>query len=328
MRAENIKKTIMDFYNSTKRPVVVTGSPGGGKTSIVEQVADDLGIEYIHKHMPTMLVEDFGIPYPSKDGDSFNYRLPDWFPTDPEWRGILCLDDRGQCGNDLQKVIANIQQARELHGFSLSDGCMVVSTSNRQEDKSGVNRTLLHLADRETELQLDTMLDDWCRWAIDNGVKAELISFLRFRSDLLHDFDPQRPKNATPRSWVEGVSNILGIVSPEVEYECFKGAVGEGPAAEFVGYMKIWRKLPNIDNILLHPDRVEVPTDPATLYAISGSLADRANDGNFSKCITYFNRMPPEFGVLGVSYATRKNPDLASTQAFTQWAVENQEVLF
>jgi hypothetical protein len=121
---------------------------------------------------------------------------------------------------------------------------------------------------------------------------------------------------------------VLGIVSPEAEYECFKGAVGEGPAAEFVGYMKIWRKLPNIDNILLHPDKVEVPTDPATLYAISGSLADRANDGNFSKCITYFDRMPPEFGVLGVSYATRKNPELASTQAFTQWAVANQEVLF
>jgi len=121
---------------------------------------------------------------------------------------------------------------------------------------------------------------------------------------------------------------VLGIVSPEAEYECFKGAVGEGPAAEFVGYMKIWRKLPNIDNILLNPGKVEVPTDPATLYAISGSLADRANDGNFSKIITYLNRMPPEFGVLGVSYATRKNPELASTQAFTAWAVENQEVLF
>ena len=58
------------------------------------------------------------------------------------------------------------------------------------------------------------------------------------------------------------------------------------------------------------------------------SLARSANDGNFSKIITYFNRMPPEFGVLGVSYATRKNPKLASTQAFTAWAVENQEVLF
>jgi len=327
MRAELLASTLVDLWQ-IKRPVVVTGPPGGGKTSIVKQVADKLGVGYIHKHMPTMLVEDFGIPYPSKDGESFDYKLPEWFPVDPEWEGVLCLDDRGQCGPDLQKVCANIEQERELHGFKMSPGCMVISTSNRQEDRAGANRVLTHLADRETELPLDTMLDDWCKWAIDEDVKPELISFLRFRSDLLHNFDPQRPKNATPRSWVEGVSAVLGVVSPETEYECFKGAVGEGPAAEFVGYMKIWRKLPNIDNILLNPGKVEVPTDPATLYAISGSLADRANDGNFSKIITYFNRMPPEFGVLGVSYATRKNPKLASTQAFTAWAVENQEVLF
>jgi len=330
MRAELVAQTLVDLW-PIKRPVYITGAPGGGKTSIVKQVAEKLGVRHIHKHMPTMLVEDFGIPFPSQDSQTFDYRLPEWFPkeaTDPDFEGIICLDDRGQCGPDLQKVAANIMQERELHGASISRGTMIVSTGNRQQDRAGANRVLTHLADRETEIELDTMLDDWCKWAIDEGIRPELISFLRFRSDLLHDFDPQRPKNPTPRSWTEGVSAILGTVSPEAEYECFKGAVGEGAAAEFVGYMKIWRKLPNIDNILLHPDTVEVPTDPATLYAISGSLADRANNGNFSKCITYFDRMPPEFSVLGVSYATRKDPSLASTKAFTQWASGVQGILF
>ena len=278
-----------------------------------------------------MLVEDFGIPFPSADSNTFDYRLPEWFPreaTDPEFEGILCFDDRSQASADLQKVIANIQQARELHGAGISKGCMIISTGNRQEDKAGANRVLTHLADRETELELDTMLDDWCKWAIDHGVRPEVVSFLRFRAGLLHEFDPQRPKNPTPRSWVEGVSAVLGVVPAEAEFECFKGAVGEGAAAEFVGYMKIFRNLPNPDAILLNPDRHEVPTDPATLYALSGSLAERANNGNFSKVITYFNRMPPEFGVLGVSYATRKDAKLASTQAFTDWAVANQDVLF
>ncbi len=327
MRAELVAQTIKDLY-AIKRPVTITGAPGGGKTSIVQQVAKDLGIEYIHKHMPTMLVEDFGVPYPDDKGESFNYRLPDWFPRDPEMKAILCFDDRNQCGADLQKVLANIEQERELHGYKLPDGVMIVSTGNRVEDRAGANRVLSHLADRETELELDTMLDDWCRWAIDEGVKPEVISFIRFRANLLHDFDPQRPKNPTPRSWTEGVSAILGAVAPEVEYECFKGAVGEGAAAEFVGFMKICRKLPNVDNILMNPDKGEVPTDPATLYALSGSIAARASDANFDRVITYCNRMPPEFGVLAVSYATRKNPDLASTQAFTNWAVANQYVLF
>jgi len=38
--------------------------------------------------------------------------------------------------------------------------------------------------------------------------------------------------------------------------------------------------------------------------------------------------MPPEFSVLSVSYAARKKPELASTQAFTKWAINHQDVLF
>ncbi len=322
-----MKQVLIDLWK-IKRPSCLIGPPGGGKTSVVQQVAEELGVEYIHKHMPSMLVEDFGILFPKDKSDKLGYRLPDWFPTDPDLEAILCFDDRNQSNADLQKVMANIQQERELHGHKLPDGVMIVSTGNRVEDRAGANRVLSHLSDRETEIEFNTHLDDWCKYAIDINVKAEVISFIRFRSGLLHDFDPQRSKNPTPRSWVQGVSDVLGVVAPEAEFDCFKGAVGEGPAAEFVGYMKIYRGLPNPDNILLHPDTSAVPTDPATLYALSGSLAERASNSNFERMVTYFNRMPPEFGVLGVSYATRKDADLATTQAFTNWAVANQDVLF
>ena len=60
-----------------------------------------------------------------------------------------------------------------------------------------------------------------------------------FRSALLHDFDPQRDVNPSPRSWVEGVSDTIGIVPSEAEYETFKGAVGEGCAAEFTGFLRL-----------------------------------------------------------------------------------------
>jgi hypothetical protein len=92
--------------------------------------------------------------------------------------------------------------------------------------------------------------------------------------------------------------------------------------------MRVWRKLPNIDALLLNPTSGDVPTDPATLYAISGSIADRATENNFDRVCTYAGRMPKEFSVLTVSYACRKNPDLANTQAFVKWSLEHQDVLF
>jgi len=330
MRASLMKDTVKALYPQ-QRTLCIEGSPGGGKTTIVHQVAKELGVECRELHMPTMLVEDFGILYPDKaDGDVLTYRLPEWFPVKGEApdEGILLFDDRNQAGADLQKVLANICQARTLHGHKLPDGWQVVSTGNRQSDRAGANRVLSHLRNRETVVDLDTHLDDWCSWAIENNVRTEVVSFIRFRPNLLHDFDAQRDQNATPRSWVEGVSDVLGVVPPEAEYECFKGAVGEGAAAEFLGFVRIYRKLPNPDNIVLNPATAEVPTDPATLYALSGALAERATETNLGAICTYVERMPPEFSVLSISYATRKNPELASTKAFTTWAVKHQDILF
>ena len=330
MRATLLKDTIKRLF-PTKRTICIEGSPGGGKTTIVQQVAKELGVGYIEKHMPTMLVEDFGILYPNGD-DMLHYKLPDWFPyegrTDIPDEGILCFDDRNQASADLQKVLANICQARNLHGKPMKKGWMVVSTGNRQADRAGANRVLSHLRNRETVYELETHLDDWRGWAIDNNVQPVVISFIGFRTALLHDFDPQRDVNPSPRAWVEGVSDMIGIVPTEAEFETFKGAVGEGCAAEFSGFLKIERKLPNPDTIIQSPMSVAVPDDPATCYSLTGALGERATTENFGNIVKFAERMSPEFSVLCVSYASRKNPDLASHEAFTKWAINHQDVLF
>jgi hypothetical protein len=328
MRATLLKETIKSLF-PIQRTVCIEGSPGGGKTTIVHQVAEELGVPCVERHMPTMLVEDFGILFP--DGESkLHYKLPDWFPVkgkSPD-KGILLFDDRNQANADLQKVLANICQARTLHGTPMPDGWQVISTGNRQADRAGANRVLGHLRNRETVYELDTHLDDWTQWAIDNDVKPELVSFIRFRPALLHDYDPQRDQNATPRSWVEGVSDVLGQVPADAEFDSFKGAVGEGAAAEFVGFLRIFRKLPNPDAVLMNPTTAAVPTDPATLYALSGAIAERATENNFERVCTYAERMPADFSVLTVSYASRKKPELANTQAFSKWVINHQDVLF
>lgn len=325
-------------HHSIQRSLCIEGSPGCGKTEIVRQCAASLGIPIIERHLPTMLVEDFGILFPN-GGETLKYRLPDWFPRverDGE-EGILLFDDRNQGSSDLQKVLANIVQARTLHGHRLPPKWSVMSTGNRQEDRAGSNKVLSHLRNRETVVTLDVQLDDWVKWALENGVSPILTSFISYRPALLNNFDPspQVKQNATPRSWVEGVNApLMNFTLPEhVMHEVFTGAVGEGPASEFVAFRQIVQDLPDIDEVLRNPETAEVPTETSVLFAMVGSLAAHVDDETVNGLLTYVKRLPDEFNILTVR-STINAPgkekmltDGAGAEAFTQWLLDYGEHL-
>lgn len=316
------------IWNTNKRAVRLIGPPGIGKTCVVKDFANTIGAHYQHLHGPTKQVEDFGVLNMFTDGIKFDYKMPEWWPTDPEQAVVICLDDSSQMGADLQKVEANIKQERELHGHKLHDNVMIVATGNRVEDRAGVQRQLSHNANRETQINLEVSLNDWSRWAVDNRVPTELVSFMQFRPDLLHDFNPDRSVNATPRSWVDGVAPFIGRCPQGTEYEVYAGAVGEGPGGEFTAFLQIWRELPNPDAVLLDPEGYAVPEKPATRYALCGALAEKATSANLDRFVTATGRLPKEFSVLAMSLATRRDNTLTHTKAFSKWAVDHQDVLY
>ena len=318
--------TTLNTFHKLNRPVMIEGSPGLGKTQIVAQSAKDMGIAFYHFHAPTMQPEDFAIPAPNASRTAIDFLINSRFPvegSDHPDEGRILIDEAPQGDNSIQKTIANLVQEREIYGRKLKPGWSIAMTGNRSQDRAGANRILSHLRNRVTTLEFEASLDDWCNWALDHDVRPELISFVRFKPGLLNDFDPQRDINPTPRAWAEGVSPIIDNVPAEAEFEVIKGAVGEGAAAEFVGFLKIARKLPNIDVLLMQPDKADVPTEPSVRYAIAGAIAHRASEDNFDRVMTYARRLPPDFTVLTVLDSIRKCPDVQNTKAFTDWAIKD-----
>jgi hypothetical protein len=351
MKASVLAKTLPSLIQN-KASVYIKGAPGGGKTSIIQQVAQSLGWDgtrtdvhpdpssqtfgYIEVTVPTKLVEDFGVPNMLSTEVSFGYKMPEWFPyeghpTYPK-AGIINFDDRGQAVAELQKVIANIQQARNLHGRPLMDGWSIVATGNRTQDRAGATRTLGHLADREIDITLDSNLDDSCAWALANNIHPAIVAYWRFKPAALHNYDPSRDKNPTPRGWCDrkdGITAIIGNVPPEAELECFTGRIGEGDAIEFKSFMDMYRKLPNPDAVMMTPDTHEVPTEGSVLYALSGALARRASDTNFARFMKFVTRMPPEFTVLAIKDAITLKPSVAATPEFVAWSsTAGADILF
>lgn len=325
MKPSELKALISSrFKANIKRPLYITSSPGLGKTQIAAQAARELDIGFKALHGPTLLPEDYGFPVvnPTKTDVDFIVSRKK-FPligTDCPENGIFLIDELPQADNSIQKILANLVQEREIHGQYLKPGWSVIATGNRTTDRAGANRLLSHLKNRVTEVELEAHLDDWCQWALDNEIKMEVVSFLRFRPDLLSEFDPQRETSPTPRGWCEGVSAALGVISSNLEFPVFKGDVGEGAAAEFLAFLQIFRELPNPDEIVMNPSTVPVPDKPATLYALCGALANKVTEVNFGRIMVYISRMSPEFSVLFVRDAIRRKPAIQNSKEFIKWA--------
>lgn len=147
-----------------------------------------------------------------------------------------------------------------------------------------------------------------------------------FQAGLSH-FDRDAEAFPSPRTWAF-VSNILKRnPDPNVEHHLIAGTVGTGAATEFTGFLQTFRNLPNIDAILMNPDKEPVPSDACAQYAVAGALSYAATASNFDRAYTYLKRMPKEFTVFSVRDALLRTPDVQHTPAFTQWAIEHHSVL-
>jgi hypothetical protein len=216
---------------------------------------------------------------------------------------------------------------RKLGEYTLPEGWAIIAAGNRDSDRAVTTRMPTPLRNRFVHLEFEVDAQEWSEWAIQAGVRPELIAFLRFRPELLSAFDRDANAFPSPRSW-QFISRVLDAAPDQfVEHELFAGAVGAGAATEFSAFLKTFRELPNIDAILLNPLKEPVPENAAAQYAVASALAHCATDTNFDRICTYLGRMPTEFSVLCVRDASLRQPAVQHTPAFTKWATTNHHVL-
>ena len=314
-----------------KEPVLIVSAPGVGKTAIVEHACSVVNAHYIPR-FPT--IED---PTDSKgmpgfvDGEAMFVPFKDMKVLMNATELTCCfIDDLGQAVEAVQKPYMQLIHARKSNGYRVSDHVAFIAATNRHTDKAGVSGVLEPVKSRfVTIIKLEPDVEDWVSWALKVGLPTELIAFIRFRPELLFQFQPTKEiKNSPCPRTVHNVGKLMQMGIPtELEYEVYEGAAGEGFAAEFTGFLQIYRKLPNPDTVLMNPMKAEVPDDSATLYAISVAIARKASENNIDRVITYANRLPVEFNVLLMRDALGVSPEISSTRPYIQWLSDNSSVL-
>lgn len=326
MRYSDIKLSIVSQFKRTNKVVpYIEGAPGGGKSALAKQIGQELGFERVEMFYASLRdpVDLLGTP---RNDES----VTRWIPPE-ELHGLqtgfnlLILDELSDAPTNMQNALCGLIYEGKLGAIKLSPQTHIIATGNRTKDKSGANRVVSKLRGRVRTFEYTENIDDWSEWALDNQIDPVLIQFLRFRPNLLCDFDPDKI-SPTPRNW-ERVNMIDTTLPTNVLFENIAGDVGEGAAAEYTGFRRIWEGLPNIDALLMNPASADVPTDPAVLYALTGALAHRVSKDNFDRVSEYVSRLKPEFQVMCVSDALKLKPEIKHTKSFVQWAVTNSNIM-
>lgn len=331
MRYSNIKTSVISQFSVDGGNAVVPfilGAPGGGKSACARDIVQSLGIENVVEFTASLRdpVDVLGVP--NNTGEYTRWIPPQEFYQLRQGvgRSALILEELSDAPVPMQNALCSVIYDKRAGQLDLSDELYIIATGNRTEDKSGANRITSKLANRTRRFDFVENIDDWTEWALDNDIDPVLIQFLRFRPGLLSDFDANRFANPTPRSW-ERVNLIPDSLDSALFFDNCAGEVGEGAAAEFTGFRRIYMSLPNVDAILLDPAGADVPKDPATLYALTGALARKATKDNFDRVSKYLSRMSPEFNVMATKDAIKMQPSIRHSRAFVEWAAVNAEVL-
>ena len=311
-------------------PILITGAPGIGKSDIVAQAARAADADLILSHPAVADPTDAkGLPWVAKDGESATF-LPFGELSQAihaEKPTVWFLDDLGQAPPSVQASFMQLLLARRVNGHALPECVSFIAATNRRTDRAGVSGILEPVKSRFAAIvELTPDLDDWCNWAFAHDVGAELVAFLRFKSDLLCAFTPSADLTncPLPRTWAH-VAKLLALGLPAgLQHQAIAGAVGAGAAVEFVAFLKLYAELPNIDGIILDPDKGKIPEQPAVLYSVVTALGMRVSLKNFSRIARYAERLTEaehgEFAALLVRDCVRTEPGVMQTSAFVRLA--------
>lgn len=314
-----------------KEQLLIVGQPGIGKTDIVRQACDALKADVIVSHPAVSDPTDYkGLPVRAADNTHAEF-----IPFGETWRAIQAnkptvwfVDDLGQASDAVQKALMQLLLGRRLNGHLLSNEVVFVGATNDVGQRAGVTGLLEPVKSRwDSIVHLEVSLEDWCGWAFQNGMPAELIAFLRTRPELLCQFEATKAimNQPSPRTWASVGRRLNRSVK---DFDLLSGAVGKGAATELLAFLELANEAPSLDEIILNPTSAAVPEKPALKYLVSTGLASRAKKDNFNRIFQYLTRMPQSFRVLSMRDAIQKDKTLSNTETFITWACgEGKEIL-
>ncbi len=314
-------------------PVMLWGPPGVGKSQMIALVAQRHQVPVIDIRLSQMEPSDLrGIPF--RVEQHVEWAIPALLPDAHRHgqAGILFLDEITSAPPAVSAAAYQLILDRRLGEYRVPAHWAIFAAGNRQGDRGVTYSMPAPLANRFSHFEVDTHLDDWVAWAYAKGLDERVIAFLRFRPELLFDFDPAHNPVAfpSPRSWEFAHRALQKFQDdPQLLQGTLQACVGPAAGIELAAFIASIDQMPDLDAIC-RGEPVPVPSEIDLQYAVAAALVGKAIRAQGSAeqqtlighILVYAGRFPQrEMGVMLVSDLHRAiGGTLFEVPAFAEWA--------
>ena len=340
---------IIDCIRARISPQLIS-SPGLGKSAVLKQIAKALNLLVIDirltEYDPTELN---GFPFILNPNDPYDKvkagHVPmNTFPTEHDeipinpktekpYNGwLIILDEFPSAALSVQAAAYKITLDHMVGSHKLHKKVAVVTAGNKIGDKAIVNRMSTAQQSRLATLMIKVCTKTWLIWAEQENIDYRVRSFIRYKPDLLHKFNPDHADLTfpCPRTW-HFISRLCKANKwDKILYEkkpLLAGVVGHGACQLFYSFAEIFNDLPTIQSILKDPEGCTIKSEISVQHAAAGLVSHHINNKNADDLIKFLFRLPADLQTITLRNSIARDSTLREAPAILQWASINSKEL-
>jgi len=182
-----------------RKPVLIRGRHGIGKSEVVYQTAKLLGLEVVERRASQMTEGDLvGLPVITDDGAT-SFCPPSFFKDCCENARLLFLDEVDRAVTEVRQGIFELTDSRKLNGHTLHPDTVVFAAVNGGEHGAQYQVGEMDPAelDRWTVFDIEPSVEDWLNWSKD-VVHAVTWDFVNLNHQHLEHSGEYEPNKVYP----------------------------------------------------------------------------------------------------------------------------------
>lgn len=299
---EQIKNAVTAYFSKDEfgnyeipierqRPVFLMGAPGIGKTAIIEQIAQELGIGLVSYSMthhtrqsalglPFIIEKNYGGEKYSVSEYTMSEIIASVYDLIEETgvkEGILFLDEINCVSETLAPSMLQFLQYKVFGRHKVPDGWIVVTAGNPPQYNKSVREFDIATWDRLKRIDIEPDFDSWKEYAYKKRIHASVVTYLDIKKNNFYKVETtvNGKSFVTARGW-DDLSQMIKIYEKKnikVDIKLISQYIQNSAIArDFTMYYDLYNKY-----------KSDYEIDKIFTGGVSEDISDRAKNAKFDE---------------------------------------------